>query len=71
MSYRTTGIHEKHAKDDDMFLSLAGVLYVIVNSRKKNGKELKHSILSMISFQQVLTIKSRNIKKLSKSNIQL
>ena len=30
----------------DVFLSLTGVLYVIVNARKDRGKELKHHILT-------------------------
>ena len=43
----TTLVNHK-GQPSDIFLSLTGVLYVIVNSRKDRGKELKHHILTDI-----------------------
>ena len=37
------------AQDHDIFISLTGALYVIVNSRKDKGKALKKHILKDIA----------------------
>ena len=70
MSYRTTGDHAMYAKDDDMFLSLTGVLYVIVNSRKVRGKELKHYIFTDIIPRGFNKIIEEKQQALESSNIQ-
>ena len=42
------GLPGEDAQDHDIFISLTGTLYVIVNSRKEKGKALKEHILKDI-----------------------
>ena len=39
---------DEEAQDHDIFVSLTGVLYVVVNSRKDKGKALKKHIMKDI-----------------------
>ena len=39
---------DEDAQDHDIFISLTGVLYVVVNSRKDKGKALKKHIMKDI-----------------------